>query len=820
MHLFFRSLRPFTVMVAMLAMAGFAHAADGDAHAHEKAATPPAAGAVKSVQSGAWSDAKTWEGGKAPGEGGSVIIAAGTTVVYDIESATPIREVQVNGKLTFARDRNTRLVVGLLRVTPPRGAGDTGVEDIDRHDHDDHRDAPSDAVGAPTLEVGTADEPIPAPFTARIELKYFTGMDREKLPAILCRPGGRMEFHGSPMNRTWVKLGASLKKGDNVVTLSESVTGWRIGDRVVITGSIRRSKEGKRDPYEAYSRIDPTSEERTIKAIDGNRVTLDLSLNEAHYGEGEFRSEIANLSRTVIVESADADGKNPSALRGHTMYHHGSLGSISYALFRNLGKENLLGRYPIHFHLVGDTMRGSSVIGAAIVGSHNRWVTLHGSQYLVVRDCVGYRSIGHGFFLEDGSEVYNILDRNLGIQATQGRRMKNQALPFDHNEGAAFWWANGRNTFVRNVACENHEYGYRYDSQKSSGFNPAMLIRQPDGGESKVDIRTIAHYRFQHNESHTEGLYAFVFAGTDGVGPDTNHPHVLRDLKLWESHYSLRSQIPTMLVENLRIHRAAYGIYRPWFDNHVYRNIHMSRMSTEPFNRGQDDDSDQAGSITVDGLTFSEIGYGGAMPLIQMSDNNLSGKAESHFRNVKVEGEIRENRWPLVNRGGGTVVKPRTEKGVPIYLHDHYGPNQHAKVMLANAPDFGKDRLEYRKDAPLTGAYAVVAKVSDVPFPKLLDPIDDQPPATAINFPSRGVPVVIKDGKLTIRGTTTDNERTRRVLVNGIEAKDVDYNFHQWEVTLTNVKPGRLVIKAHAEDVNGNVEQTPHEVVFEIQAVR
>jgi hypothetical protein len=30
----------------------------------------------------------------------------------------------------------------------------------------------------------------------------------------------------------------------------------------------------------------------------------------------------------------------------------------------------------------------------------------------VVRDCVGYRSVGHGFFLEDGTEVYNVLDRN------------------------------------------------------------------------------------------------------------------------------------------------------------------------------------------------------------------------------------------------------------------------------------------------------------------------------------------------------------------------------------------------------------------------
>ena len=62
-------------------------------------------------------------------------------------------------------------------------------------------------------------------------------------------------------------------------------------------------------------------------------------------------------------------------------------------------------------------MRGSYVIGASIWDSGNRWLTIHGTNYLVVRDCVGYQSVGHGFFLEDGTEVYNVLDRNLAVQA-------------------------------------------------------------------------------------------------------------------------------------------------------------------------------------------------------------------------------------------------------------------------------------------------------------------------------------------------------------------------------------------------------------------
>ena len=62
---------------------------------------------------------------------------------------------------------------------------------------------------------------------------------------------------------------------------------------------------------------------------------------------------------------------------------------------------------------------------------------LFGTNYLVVRDCVGYRSIGHGFFLEDGTEVNSVLDRNLAVRAGAGKPLTGQALPFDRNDGAS-----------------------------------------------------------------------------------------------------------------------------------------------------------------------------------------------------------------------------------------------------------------------------------------------------------------------------------------------------------------------------------------------
>ncbi len=214
-----------------------------------------------------------------------------------------------------------------------------------------------------------------------------------------------------------------------------------------------------------------------------------------HTSEGNFRGEVALLSRNVggrIRESR--------RLRGHTMYHHGSTGSISFAEFRHLGKPGKLGKYSLHFHKVGDSMRGSSVVGASIWDSGNRWITIHGTNRLVVQDCVGYRALGHGFFLEDGTEVDNILDGNLAVQAIEASPLPGQVLAYDRNEGAGFWWANSRNAFTRNVAVECDGYGFHLEAPPSNdvpdrprghpppalpplrrqrGPQPASLRRQP-----------------------------------------------------------------------------------------------------------------------------------------------------------------------------------------------------------------------------------------------------------------------------------------------------------------------------------------------------
>lgn len=558
---------------------------------------------IVTARSGNWSAAETWEGGKIPGSGAKVLIQRNHVVVYDRDSDEVIRGIQVAGTLTFAKDRNTRLDVGLIRIENINEYSEDGF------DCSHATGGAGPAAGVPAqravLEIGSPDAPLPAQFKALVRLHHIEGMNPETCPAIVCC-GGRMDLHGAPLERTWVKLPyQTAKVGEARIVMPASLPGWKEGDRVVLSGTTRQfgyigtryQKDGKDNGVSS----NPTSEERVITrmrpwgGLDSNLqiVSLDKPLEFDHLGAGEYRAEVANLSRNIVIESADPDG-----VRGHTMYHADSAGSISYAEFRHLGKKGVLGKYPIHYHLVGQSMRGSSLIGVSVWDSHNRWITVHGTQYLVVKDCIGYKSIGHGYFLEDGTEVYNIFDRNLGIQALRGEPLPQQVLPYDNNLGSGFWWANSLNTFTRNVAVECDEDGFRYEVVKRDDFNPVLPILQPDGSFQKVDVRTLPFVRFDGNEAHCQRLFAVNLGGlasrnfskrpaheqdVNGVGPDSNHPFLLRNTKIWNSHWAFHTGAPNVQLQDADIHDCAYGLWRCVMANHEHLRLNFSQVNTTVF---------------------------------------------------------------------------------------------------------------------------------------------------------------------------------------------------------------------------------------------
>lgn len=573
---------------------------------------------IHSAQSGPWSSAETWQGGKVPGAGAQVLIQRDHQIVYDVNSKDVIRGIQISGTLKFASDRNTRLEVGLIRIEDLDHYCEEGFDCqmVVESDGKNTKNAFSFARPAPTLEVGRPDSPIPAKHTALIRLHYIEGMNKETCPAIICC-GGRMDIHGAPLERTWVKLPyQTAKVGEARVVMPYPLPGWKVGDRIILSGTTRQfgyiGTRHRKSGDDNSVADNPTTEERVITRMrhwggfDSKLqiVSFDKPLEFDHLGSGEYRAEVANLSRNVIVESADPEG-----IRGHTMYHADSKGSISYAEFRHLGKKDTLGKYPIHYHLVGDSMRGSSLTGLSVWDSHNRWITVHGTQYLVVKDCVGYKSVGHGFFLEDGTEVYNIFDRNLAVQALGGKPLPKQVLPYDLNLGSGFWWANSLNTFTRNVAAECDEDGFRFEVVERKDFNPTLPILQKDGSTKEVDIRTLPFVRFDGNEAHCQRLFAINLGGfaggrfnkedsdVEGIGPDYQHPFLLRNTKVWDSHWAFHCGAPCVRIEDFDLHDCAYGLWRCVMHRHEYRRLNFSEVNTTVFFPRAAGDSNYAYSL-------------------------------------------------------------------------------------------------------------------------------------------------------------------------------------------------------------------------------
>ncbi len=72
---------------------------------------------VVAIKNGSWFDANTWKDNQVPDNGNDVVIADGVTVTYDNVSETRLNVMRVDGKLQFASNINTKLILDSLFVS-------------------------------------------------------------------------------------------------------------------------------------------------------------------------------------------------------------------------------------------------------------------------------------------------------------------------------------------------------------------------------------------------------------------------------------------------------------------------------------------------------------------------------------------------------------------------------------------------------------------------------------------------------------------------------------------------------------------------------
>ncbi|CAM9419115.1 unnamed protein product [Bubo scandiacus] len=273
-----------------------------------------------------------------------------------------------------------------------------------------------------------------------------------------------------------------------ILHLVDEVSSWLPGDRIVVAStdySMHQAEEFNLLPC-------PECKSNQVK-IDGSPLYL-------HIGEVidgiDMRAEVGLLTRNILIQgemedscygqnqcqffSFDTFGGHIKILRNFSSVH------MSGVELKNMGQQ-ILGSYPVHFHLAEDVderggyERPTYLDNLAIHHCFSRCVAIHGTHGLLVKDTIGYDTLGHCFFLEDGTEQRNTFYHNLGLLTRSGT-----ILPSDRSEAmclairshvygnyvpvpstdcmavSTFWIANPNNNLIENAAAGAQDVGIWY----------------------------------------------------------------------------------------------------------------------------------------------------------------------------------------------------------------------------------------------------------------------------------------------------------------------------------------------------------------------
>jgi cell migration-inducing and hyaluronan-binding protein len=422
----------------------------------------------------AWSSPASWPGKKLPKDGADVVIPSGKTIILDTD--IKVRNLQVDGTLICANED--------LSVT---------ANAIVVHGH---------------LQCGTAK----TPYTKRLTIT-LTGSDPNAdvmgmgTKVIGAMGSGKIELHGRAKT-SWVKLAATAKAGATTIQVDRPVN-WKPNDKIVLASTDFDMNQ---------------AEERVVKAVNGQTITLGAPLAYLHWGakhayshgaktfELDERGEVGLMSRNIVIRGEE--GSEASGFGGHVMVMKGASMQIANVELYYMGQKHKLGRYPLHWHMAGD-VSGQYIQNSSIHHTFNRCITIHGADNALVKSNLCYDNLGHAFFIEDGVEQHNVLEENLGL-VTRRPAAADAILPSDRgNRGAdalgpaTFWISNPNNTVRQNAAAGSDGSGFWYGMPDApTGFS----------SDVKMDPSKMTVKEFRDNVSHSSGGMSMVV----GASPDKN----------------------------------------------------------------------------------------------------------------------------------------------------------------------------------------------------------------------------------------------------------------------------------------------------------
>lgn len=372
---------------------------------------------------------------------------------------------------------------------------------------------------------------------------------------------GTFEAFGRLFQPTWTRLASTAVPNTTQLQLSEAVD-WVSGQAIVLVTSSRRDY-----PYEDQNEV------LTIGSVsgDGRIVTVTSPVKYQHYAGPEYQVEVGLLSHNIVFRTADRVLAANPTFGGHIMSHSPNT-RISGAELYGMGQQNLLARYPFHFHYAGDVAQNGYFTDSSVWRSNWRCAVVHRTNRAIVSRNVSFDTWGHCYYLEDGVEMNNEISFNLaaktkimgpvdsaslaafnatdlqdGFTLEQSEEM---AQPADR-AAAGFYFTNGNNRIVGNAS--------------SGGFSAYSFPNLPfaiNGSEDRIFPIDYGVSYFDGNTAHSSG-YLWKYAGCvyeGGTLRETAPGHLVyssgrtTDPKLLRNRLEIFNNTKTFMCESGIVH--------------------------------------------------------------------------------------------------------------------------------------------------------------------------------------------------------------------------------------------------------------------------
>ena len=379
-----------------------------------------------------WSERVTWSGAPPPAEGDSVLIPLSQALIYDIESSPVLDTIVVEGTLVF----------------PDAASSGQGKEVL--------LQARRILVRQGNLLIGSAE----APYQHNVlTIRLFGYKDDKQLPIFgnkfLGIHHGNLQIHGKPKTPTWTNLLQSTTYKDKTIKIAGPITGWEVGDQIIISPSERHNQA---EMMVIAGITSPEASEVTIELSKALKHKHTIHTRQAASKTHTFELEVGVLSRNIIFEG---DESSADSWFGGIMKVYGgkSTAQIEYLEIRNAGQAYQFGQYAFSF--VNIDCPSCYIKHSVFHKSYNRGFALDNAYRINIYDNIAANIDGDGFSVDNVvylGEVWNTFEHNLAVDMRNAWGFLEKGMV----HGSGFFMPGPPNHMIENVVAGTEGHGIYY----------------------------------------------------------------------------------------------------------------------------------------------------------------------------------------------------------------------------------------------------------------------------------------------------------------------------------------------------------------------